>query len=580
MIKSFRRSKRLLNLLLTSLPKHLILRVLLASHEAADFVNSSPTKVIKALYDYRPQGPKELQFEKGDFFHVLEAPLEVDQHGWYEATNPMTNQRGMVPKLYFEVFNRSGHQSQAGTLGSQRVSGGSVLAAPSQPYDIGQGSLHNIQQQTIQNLQQNGPQARENRTLYAVTLFDFRAEREDELDIVPGEHLVICAHHDYEWFIAKPINRLGGPGLVPASYVKIVDKYNPLAQMDAGNDMVSVITHFRIPTVEEWKELTAIYQASTHPTGTGSTVPSQNSDSRSSSTSTSTYITDASVDSYHLAPLEDNSRYQYVVTARTLTGKTRQLCRFYEDFYNMQVKILEQFPHEAGKVEGHRRTIPGFPGPVIHVSDNISSLRRERFDYYLRNLIAMPANVSRCEEVLSLFEVQNNGFDKEFTEKDRSLKPIKQQLGYQQDRLSQYLNVQPVLRSRSSNTPSLELNRAENRTLDTRALEAEKLPKVKVKFYYEDDIFVLLLPMNLRLQDLKAKLARRLGLDTDYDADPSGLVFLFLKSEYDDFMDTNQIASEVLSEEQRALLFQKEINEDAAFHEVLYDKCKIVILSG
>lgn len=569
-------------------------------------MQNSPTKVIKALYDYRPQGPKELLFEKGDFFHVVsDEALELDQHGWYEATNPMTNQRGMVPKLYFEVFNRSMHALARGNSIDQL----NPIFAKIQQQQLVQNLqqnlnlLQNIQQQTIQNLQQQtsgGGSARENRTLYAVTLYDFRAEREDELDIVPGEHLVICAHHDYEWFIAKPINRLGGPGLVPASYVKIVDKYNPLAQMEsAGDDMVSVITHFRIPTVEEWKELTAIYQASTHPSGKisgtnpSSLVPSQFSQNeddstRSSSASASTFIVEASVDSYHLATLEDNSRYQYVVTARTLTGKTRQLCRFYEDFYNMQVKILELFPYEAGKVEGHRRTIPGFPGPVIHVSDNISLLRRERFDYYLRNLIAMPSHVSRCDEVLALFEVQNNGFDKEYVERgDRFSKPINQQSGYQQDRLSQYLNVQPHSRSRNSHTPSLDLN-SNNRALSPGANTAlaqpmpdtSKQPKVKVKFYYEDDIFVLLLPVNLRLQDLKAKLAKRLGLETGYETDPSSLVFLFLKTEYDDFMDTNQIASEVLSDEQRALLFHKEISEDSKFHEVLHDKCKIVILSG
>ena len=66
-----------------------------------------------------------------------------------------------------------------------------------------------------------------NQTLYAVTLYEFKAERDDELDIMPNENLIICAHHDYEWFIAKPINRLGGPGLVPVSYVKIIDLFKP-----------------------------------------------------------------------------------------------------------------------------------------------------------------------------------------------------------------------------------------------------------------------------------------------------------------------------------------------------------------
>lgn len=64
-----------------------------------------PKKVIRALEDHRPQAPHELSFQKGDFFHVIN---EIDQGpGWYEANNPMTGARGLVPRSKFEVFSRS-----------------------------------------------------------------------------------------------------------------------------------------------------------------------------------------------------------------------------------------------------------------------------------------------------------------------------------------------------------------------------------------------------------------------------------------------------------------------------------------
>lgn len=64
-----------------------------------------PKKVIRALEDYRSQTPRELSFTKGDFFHVVN---ESDSGaGWYEANNPMTGARGLVPKSKFEVFNKS-----------------------------------------------------------------------------------------------------------------------------------------------------------------------------------------------------------------------------------------------------------------------------------------------------------------------------------------------------------------------------------------------------------------------------------------------------------------------------------------
>ncbi|KAG5440406.1 hypothetical protein PCK2_000539 [Pneumocystis canis] len=63
-----------------------------------------PKKVIRALYDYVSQSSVELAFSKGDFFHVI--GNENDEH-WYEACNPATNVRGLVPVSYFEVLGRT-----------------------------------------------------------------------------------------------------------------------------------------------------------------------------------------------------------------------------------------------------------------------------------------------------------------------------------------------------------------------------------------------------------------------------------------------------------------------------------------
>lgn len=571
MIKSFRKSKRLSNSLSHSSPKHSISRVPSSSVsiDMVDSVLKTPSKVIRALYDYKAQGPGELSFERGDFFHVVgEEPDSVlDSDGWYSATNPMTNQRGMVPKLYFEVFTRSRHASSQASVGGGEIEQSNPITA-----------------------KLSTPAPKPSQTLYAVTLYDFRAERDDELDIVPGENLVICAHHECEWFIAKPINRLGGPGLVPVLYVKIIDVFNPHSMTAAEDeDMVATIRRFKIPTVEEWKDKTAKYQASTIPLGhiSNSNPPApidsqffqRNDPHKTASLNSSLTIVEASVDSYHL----DQGRYQYLVVARLSNGKTRHLYRYYQDFYDLQVKLLELFPYEAGKIENSRRIIPSIPGPLINVNDSISKLRREKLDYYLRNLIALPPHISRSEEVLGLFELTNNEFDREFYDRNskRSSKPINQQSGYQHDRLSQYLGVQAQSQSRNSNTSSLELSGRRSSSPAPAGGLDNKHSKVKVKFYYEDDIFVLLLPVNLKLNDLKIKLARRLGMGSEEEGaeDPSR-VYLFLKDDYDNFMDENNIATDVLTEEQRELLFGHEIADDNRFHDVLYDKCKVVILSG
>ena len=64
-----------------------------------------PKKVIRALNSHRAAAPQELSFEKGDFFHVVN---DVNQGQWYEAHNPMTGARGLVPCSMFEVFSKGG----------------------------------------------------------------------------------------------------------------------------------------------------------------------------------------------------------------------------------------------------------------------------------------------------------------------------------------------------------------------------------------------------------------------------------------------------------------------------------------
>lgn len=63
-----------------------------------------PTRVIRATSSYRSQALQQLSFEKGDFFHVIR---DIDNQGlWYEAHNPMTGARGLVPRAKFEEFSK------------------------------------------------------------------------------------------------------------------------------------------------------------------------------------------------------------------------------------------------------------------------------------------------------------------------------------------------------------------------------------------------------------------------------------------------------------------------------------------
>jgi bud emergence protein 1 len=241
-----------------------------------------PKKVIRAIASYRSQSPQELSFESGDFFHVVgervdAAAAEIE---WFDAANPLTGARGLVPARCFQILGRNEKENAAvavaqhtrnGSMHSNAATlspplGGSGSGSGSQGHSSSQ--FHSQQQQQQQYGQRgnnsstslsrqsagsngtvpspssgtfpngaggssrlskpssattgSGSRAK-TQPLYGVVQYDFVAERADELDAKKGESIIVIAQSNHEWFVAKPIGRLGGPGLIPVSFVAISD---------------------------------------------------------------------------------------------------------------------------------------------------------------------------------------------------------------------------------------------------------------------------------------------------------------------------------------------------------------------
>lgn len=345
----------------------------------------SPEKVIKALYNYHSQTPNEVSFVEGEFFYVINETEE-----WYEASNPSNGKKGMVPKSYFEEFDRTRPASIGGTLNPKRTS---------QTSSMEQSKMG---------------------SLYAIVLYDFKAEKSDELTAYAGENLFICAHHNYEWFIAKPIGRLGGPGLVPVGFVSIVEIATGYA---TGNDVIDDIKSVNLPTVQEWKTNIAKYKASNINLGTAEpsssymedimedAVPSSHANGGEDE---SEMIISASVDSFGL----EDDKYWFALNCNLLNGKSRKLKRYYQDFYELQVQLLDSFPAEAGKLRDSsgnwtKRILPYIPGPVPFITETITKRRREDLNVYVSDLIRLPDYISGSTMVRALFKLRDNGYDEE-----------------------------------------------------------------------------------------------------------------------------------------------------------------------
>ena len=262
---------------------------------------------------------------------------------------------------------------------------------------------------------------------YAVVLHDFVAERADELDAKSGESITVVAQSNREWFVAKPIGKLGRPGLIPVSFVEIHDPTTgkPIPDVDALMDRGD------LPKVEDWKRAMFNYKQNSIALGvidtpnrdsvSNSPYLPQNisslsphdttiavhkpSPSQSSYASTDLNVVEtheslpegillaADVVSFHYEMEEYWFRIDAIFQPYSRPGQHRLppakqliLFRVYSDFYDFQVSLLDTFPREAGRQPPHARILPYMPGPSQEVDDSLTASRRAELDEYLHNL--------------------------------------------------------------------------------------------------------------------------------------------------------------------------------------------------
>ncbi|KAK0746498.1 hypothetical protein B0T18DRAFT_326913 [Schizothecium vesticola] len=413
-----------------------------------------PKKVIRALFDYDAATPQELSFSRGDFFHVIGRENDQD---WYEACNPaLPDARGLVPVSYFQALGRTERDS-----GSQpEVSAPRTAPAKSPDHDSGYGDAAATMTPNNNMPASNRASKTSSRAgamVYGVVMYDFQAERPDELEAKAGEAIIVIAQSNPEWFVAKPIGRLGGPGLIPVTFVEIRD----MASNTPVVNPQDAVRRAGIPKVEEWKKMAADYKNSSITLGkfevggtpkqsleqgmermsiqqqqqqqtntrvnSVSAAPSQFAQAAQQPRYTSqpagnpvqpnTYA--ARSNSQLFAPINARiprycfaeDKYWFVIEAELEDGRTWELSRYYEDFYDFQIALLTEFPIEAGTTGDKQRSLPYMPGPVNYVTDAITEGRRHNLDAYVKNLLAQPPYIARCTLVKQFFAPREGDYE-------------------------------------------------------------------------------------------------------------------------------------------------------------------------
>ena len=261
------------------------------------------------------------------------------------------------------------------------------------------------------------PQTPRTQVFYAIVQHDFVAERPDELDAKRGDAITVVAQSNREWFVAKPIGRLGRPGLIPVSFVEIHDP----ATGRVIEDVDGLIDRGDLPKVEEWKRAMLNYKQNSIALGvidapvkspltpgiTPSLLPAHPQPQKppvqqspptppralSPDCLPEGIILSADVVSFHYEMEEYWFRIDAVFQPYNRPGQIRLppsknliLFRVYNDFYDFQVSLLESFPREAGRHPPEPRTLPYMPGPAQDVDDELTATRRVELDDYIHGL--------------------------------------------------------------------------------------------------------------------------------------------------------------------------------------------------
>jgi bud emergence protein 1 len=263
----------------------------------------------------------------------------------------------------------------------------------------------------------------------------------------------------------------------------------------------------------------------------------------------------------------ENDKYWYIIECVLEDGSHWELSRFYQNFYDFQINLLQAFPEEAAPSNGSPRILPFMPGPVTYVTDAISNGRRESLDLYVKALLQLPHYISRCDLVKRLFQPVEGDFelDPKAMAEDYRLSNLSQQSGSNSQSLSQQSSHDQMghngnsfaqqqqrpnhqrnqssqqysnggnsmygappqgVQRQQSNLTQMSTNSSSTPPLQGPGGAANPSGALKIKVFFEDDLIAIRVPDNITFLALKDKLKERLKVREEimiqYKDEPSG----------------------------------------------------------
>ncbi|KAJ3103522.1 bud emergence protein 1 [Phlyctochytrium planicorne] len=357
-----------------------------SSHPTQAFYQP-PKKVIRAMQDYTKRAGNELSFVRGDFFYVVN---ENDRY--YEVVNPLEKFRGQVPKEMFEGLE----EMQARTLANARAAAGlnpdvgygdhffpgmdDIPTAPSPAPSAGNGPLRNNSVASAAQQQRGPPE------IIKPNADGFYVPKHQQLTIPSA---------------TSPLpnsSRSGGPPPSPRGYGGGGGGTSPVSPTrSTASDATQPLTSpsFNRPPQNQQQPPQPVRMQ----TPQGSRQPSNAGFGGS-------MVVHAII---HDMELREDGKYWYAVEIEKGSGERSLLFRTFDDFWALQVALLNHFPAESGRRPGVPRIIPFLSTPPQGEKDKdlppaAARQRKQLLVTYLAELLRLPAQLIESPQARRFFQ--------------------------------------------------------------------------------------------------------------------------------------------------------------------------------
>ena len=120
-------------------------------------------------------------------------------------------------------------------------------------------------------------------------------------------------------------------------------------------------------------------------------------------TSEHTFLYPVSAEVNSVVERADNkSRFAFEVNTKWSDESTSTCYRGYQEFFQFQCELLDNFPEEGGTAKGHDRTIPYIPGKQMfrRSTKNLALERQPKLHQYMQELLTLPDKIVKSKIVL------------------------------------------------------------------------------------------------------------------------------------------------------------------------------------